>query len=41
MEVTLEILHYDKSRELRVKDGAKGGFHSLIHSFGLGSKIRL
>jgi hypothetical protein len=35
------ILHYDKSRELRAKDGAKGSFHSLIHSFGIGSKIRL
>jgi len=35
------ILHYDKSRALRVKDGLKGSFYSLIHSFGVGSKIRL
>ena len=35
------ILHYDKSRGLRAKDGSKGSFHSLIHSFGIASKIRL
>jgi hypothetical protein len=33
-------LHYDKSRELRATDGSKGSFHSLIHSFGFGGKIR-
>ena len=35
------ILHYDESKKLRATDGTSASFHSFIHSFGIGFKIRL
>ena len=35
------VLHYDESKKLRATDGTSASFHSFIHSFGIGFKIRL